>query len=460
MDMSLNVSLAQKQVISQNMIQSMNILQMSAVELEEYLENLSLENPVIELAEPEESDRHQTDLQRKLEWLESTDSQNRVYYQQDQEEEFLPDLRGNEERLDDYLLSQIILNGYSEQEYEVIAYIIQSLDERGYFTDGVSQVAGRFGVTEAFVEEMLHEVQKLDPVGVGARNASECLLLQLLARKDKCPLAETIVSAYLAELAKNHLPDIAQKTHSSLKEVTAACEVIRSLNPKPGSSFSDRENLRYISPDVIVIKTAKGFEILVNEYQYPRFTVSEYYAQMLAHTEDQEAKQYLQEKMAQAKWVSDCISHRSATLSNVMRVLVDWQQAFFQNGKGYRRPMKLSDIAESLGVHESTISRAMKGKYLQCAWGIFPLNYFLASAAVKTRGAREDAPEGQEKTTDHIKQLIRELIDGEDKKKPYSDQAIAEKLMERQIVISRRTVNKYRQEMNIPDKTGRRSWEA
>lgn len=458
MDMNMNVSLIQKQTISQNMIQSMNILQMSAVELEEYLENLSLENPVIELQEPEEQGRSQTDLQRKLEWLESTDSQNRVYYQQDQEETFLPDLRGNEERLSDYLLSQIILNGYTRQEYEVIAFIIQSLDERGYFTDELSQAARRFGVSEEFAQEMLLEVQKLDPVGVGARNVGECLLLQLAARKDRCPLAETIVSEYLTEVAKNHLPDIAQKTHTGLKEVTAACEVIRSLNPKPGSAFSDRENLRYISPDVIVIKTGGGLEILVNEYQYPRFTVSEYYTQMLQHTEDQEAKQYLQEKMAQAKWVSDCITHRSATLSNVMKVLVDWQQAFFQKGKGYRRPMKLSDLAEPLEVHESTISRAMKGKYLQCAWGVFPLNYFLSAVAVKQGGT--GSPEEGEKTTDHIKQLMRELIAGEDKKKPYSDQAIAEKLKENRIEISRRTVNKYRQEMNIPDKTGRRSWET
>lgn len=456
MDLSANISMTQSQAISQNMIQSMSILQMSAVELLSYLQELSLENPVIELPEAEGQDKGRVDLQRKMEWLASTDSQNRVYYQQDQDESFLHGLK-EEERLSDYLLSQLILHDYSRQDYEIIEYMILSLDGRGYFTDGISHVSRQFGVPEPHVEGLLKEVQKLDPAGVGARDIRECLLLQLSRREEGCPVAEQIISEHLAEVAKNHLHEIARKMSISTHEASLACEVIRSLNPKPGSGFSDRENLRYISPDVLVVKTGESLEILVNEYQYPKFSISEYYAHLMQETSDEEARQYLQEKMAQAKWVATCISRRATTLSNVAHALVEWQQLFFLQGKGYRRRMRLSDLAEALGLHESTVSRAMKGKYLQCAWGIFPMNYFLSSAALRQSDPKA-FPEAGEATADGAKSLLRELIEQEDKAKPYSDQALADLLKERGVAISRRTVNKYRQEMGIPDKTGRKSW--
>ena len=458
--MELKMEISQKQVLSQHMVQSMEILQMSAQELEEYIEKMALENPVIELADSSQSkaDIQQEDLQRKLDWLESTDLQNRVYYQQERTAENMEanwhDSRQLEENLEEYLHAQILLTDYTELERAIVEYLICSLDSRGYFSGEVAQVAEHFRVPEETVEKMLRDIQKLDPAGVGARNLQECLLLQLQRKKNCSDITVKIIEEYMEEVARNHLANIARKLQVSLENVQDACAEIRNLNPKPGSSFSDREQLRYISPDAVVVKLEDNFEILVNEYQYPGFSISSYYQDLMQNTTDAEAKKYLQEKVQQAQWISSCISQRSSTLSRVVHLLVEKQNAFFMNGPGHKCPMRLSDLAETLELHESTISRAMRGKYLQCSWGVFPLNYFLTSVAVKS----SNADGAGDKTPEQMKALIREIVDGENKKKPYSDQAISDQLTARGIRLSRRTVNKYRTEMGIPDKSGRKEF--
>ena len=458
--MELKIDISQKQILSQHMVQSMEILQMSAQELEGYIEKLALENPVIELPDSNsvQPDPKQEDLQRKLEWLESTDLQNKVYYQQERSAENMQenwhDNRESEEALSDYLLSQLLLADYSKQEWTMIEFLVFSLDSRGYLTDSISSVAEYFSTSEEQILTLLTDIQALDPAGVGARDLTECLLLQLRRKQKVSPVTETIILHHMDDIAKNHLQDIAKKMEISIDDVLDACDEIRSLNPKPGNSFSNREQLRYISPDAVVVKLEDKFEILINEYQYPHFSISNYYQNLQKSTEDAEAKKYLQEKIQQAQWVSNCITQRSSTLSRVMHALVEKQHDFFLYGIGHKRPMRLSDIAGDLDLHESTISRAMRGKYLQCSWGVFPLNYFLTSVAAKTSG------QDGEKTPEQIKALIREVIDKEDKKKPYSDQAISKKLEDYDIKISRRTVNKYRMEMGLPDKSGRKSWGA
>jgi len=454
--MGLKMEISQKQVLSQRMVQSMEILQMSTQELESYIENLALENPVIEFPESysAQPDNKQAELQRKIEWLESTDQQNKVYYQQ---EHSAQDMQQNwsdgqkpGEELSDYLFSQLLLADYGEKEKEIVEFLVFSLDERGYFTDGIASVAERFQVSEEMIESLLKDIQSLDPAGVGARDLTECLLLQLDRKKEGSEIARAIVCDYMGDVAKNHLSHIARKLSVSVDEVMDTCDLIRTLNPKPGNSFSSREQLRYISPDVVIVKLADQFEILINEYQYPQFTISGYYQKMLQETQDEEAKKYLQEKIQQAEWVSNCIGQRSSTLSRIMHSLVEKQYDFFCYGIGHKRPLKLADLAQELGIHESTVSRAMRGKYLQCSWGVFPLNYFLTSVAVKSSRS------GEEKTPEQIKDMIRQIVESEDKKKPYSDQAISDRLKECDIRISRRTVNKYRVEMGLPDKSGRK----
>lgn len=456
--MELNLNVSQKQILSQHMVQSMEILQMSAQELDAYIEKLSIENPVIDLEDRATSvlDAQQADLQRKLDWLETTDYQNKVYYQADHSDqnsdENLYSRTDYEETLSDYLFSQIMLKPYSEEEHSIIEFIILSLDNRGYLSDDLSIVCEEFKITHEQAMHFLNEVQLLDPAGVGARNLSECLILQLDRLGLKTQLAEDIITFHLNDIAKNHLKDIARSLDVSIDEVLNICELIQTLNPKPGSTFSNRDQLRYISPDAIVVKLKDKFEILVNEYQYPRFHINTYYQELQNSTNDAETKKYLSEKIQQAKWVSGCIEQRTSTLSKVMHALVDMQYDFFQNGPGHKKPLRLSDIAAEVNLHESTISRTLRSKYLQCSWGVFPLNYFLTSVANKS------ALSSEEKTVEQVKQCIREIINNENKQKPLSDQAISKKLEENNIHISRRTVNKYRTEMNIPDKSGRKKW--
>lgn len=456
--MKQNLELAQKQILSQHMIQSMEILQMSATELGEYLENLSMENPVVELEENRQTELSAKELEmaRKQEWLSSTDTQNRVYYQDDSDadnaESNWQDIRDAGEDLPGYLMSQLLTADYMEEEREILGYIIYSLDSKGYFTEDARDVAARFHVSEHTVLHLLGEIQELDPAGVGARDLKECLVIQLHRKKDFSRTTETLILFYLDEIAKNHLPQIAKKMNVSMDEVRGSCEEIRSFNPKPGNSFSDRNRLRYISPDAVVVHVDGHFEILINEYQYPRFTISSFYQEMAKTVDDAEAKKYLKEKIAQAENIAGSIEQRNSTLSRVLRVLVNKQQDFFLKGAGNKRPMKLADIAEETGLHESTVSRTLRSKYLQCHWGVFPLNYFLTSVAAT------NAVSGEEQTPEYIKGKMREVIEQEDKKKPLSDEAISKKLAELQISISRRTVNKYRTEMGIPDKSGRKEW--
>lgn len=447
------------------MVQSMEILQMSAQELENYLEALSLENPVIELDNPHpiEASQKEADIQRKLDWLESSDLQNRVYYQQEREAENREanwhDITENEEDLNEYLLSQLLLSEISDSDYTILKFMIESLDSRGYFTEDSSFVATLFHTSKEHIEKLLSVIQSLDPCGVGARNLKECLLIQLnrkanIADTDNLDLIETLIRDFLDDIAKNHLHDIAKKLQVGQDAIAQACAYIKMLNPKPGSSFPTREQLRYIIPDVIVVKLEDTFEILINEYQYPAFSVSGYYQHMMKTTNDTQAKEYLQKKIQQAEWVQSCISQRTSTLKRVVQVLVEKQSNFFLYGIGHKMPLRLTDIAQELSLHESTISRALRGKYLQCSWGVFPLNYFLASIATKNNNSAEQAM-----TPEHVKAQIQKIIDNENKKKPYSDKAISDKLIEMGIEISRRTVNKYRQEMGLPDKSGRKEWE-
>ena len=455
--MNQQLELSQKQILSQHLIQSMEILQMSTQELEVYLEKLSMENPVIEIenTSAEEMDVREAMLARKLEWLESTDYQNKVYYREDSSDSdsYWQDIRDEGEVLSDYLLSQLLSVKLTEKERQILEYLIYSLDPDGYYRDDLVHTAEEFSVSEEFAERMLKMVQALEPAGVGARNLQECLLLQLQRRTERCAAAETIVQDYLDEVGRNHLSGIAKKMKITQEEVQEACGKIRSLNPKPGNAFSDRSRMQYISPDAVVVKVEGGFEILINEYQYPKFQISTYYQELEKTVKDAETKKYLQEKIRQAQTVAGSIQQRTSTLSLVLHVIVERQQDFFLRGVGNRKPLKLADIARETGLHESTVSRTLRSKYLQCTWGVYPLNYFLTSVASTDQGS------GEEQTPEYIKTQIRQIIDGEDRKKPLSDEAISRELAEKKICISRRTVNKYRLEMGIPDKSGRKNWQ-
>ena len=454
--MDIRMTVTQTQILSQKMIQSMEILQMSCQELNEYIKDMALENPVVDIEDSYEVPDKASDLVKKLEWLDSIDERNRIYYRQeyaeDAEEKRLMDYSENiGEELSEYLLHQLLTVELSDLQYDIIQYMVYSLDSKGYMEEDLTDIAERFETTFDFVEEQLKLLQNLDPAGVCARNVEECLLLQLNREKEKDLTACAIVSDSLELLGKNQLHVIAKKMKVSLEEVIRACDHIKELNPKPGSGFDARGHLKYITPDVTVVKLSNYYEILLNEYTYPKIGINHFYKQVLENETSKETQKYIIDKIRQAEWIQNCIGQRNSTLMRVSKTIVDYQHTFFDLGMGHLKPLRLQDVAEILDVHESTVSRAIRDKYLQCSWGIFPMNYFFSkSLPVRSNDGKV--------TTEHVKNILVAVIDEEDKKKPLSDRAITERLVERGVKISRRTVAKYREELGIKDASGRKQF--
>ena len=429
---------------------------MSCQELNEYIKETALENPVLDIEDGYETPDKAADLVKKLEWLDSIDERNRIYYRQeysdDSEDKRLMDYSENiGEELSEYLLHQLLTVELSDLEYDIIQYMVYSLDSKGYLEESLSDIATRFETDEAFVEIQLKRLQSLDPAGVCARDLRECLLIQLDRLGEDYAVAKTIISEYLELVGKNQLHVISKKMKVPMETIIDACNQIKELNPKPGSGFDARGHLKYITPDVTVVKLANYYEILLNEYTYPKIGINHFYKQVLESEKSKDTQKYIIEKIRQAEWIQNCIGQRNSTLMRVSTTIVDYQAEFFKNGTGNLKPLRLQDVAERLDIHESTVSRAIRDKYLQCAWGIFPMNYFFSKSITKNTGGKI--------TTEHVKQLLLNIIEEENKKKPLSDRAITERLVERGVKISRRTVAKYRVEMGIKDASGRKQFE-
>ena len=271
---------------------------------------------------------------------------------------------------------------------------------------------------EKTVEGLLEELQGLDPAGVCARDLDECLKLQLRRRDMLTPVLEFIVDNCLEQVAKNQIPAISRKLHLSSAETAGYCQIIKSLNPKPGISFSSREQLRYIIPDVTIVKFKDHFDLLLNESMYPSIELNSYYQKMNQDSEAPEVKEYLSTKIRQAEWVKQCVLQRGKTLMQVSIAILEHQEEFFTYGPSRLAPLRLADIAGELGIHESTVSRAVNKKYLQCSWGVYPMNFFFSRAAAVQE--KEGGKNSQSVTAVEVKRALRRIIDGENKKKPYS----------------------------------------
>lgn len=452
--MDLSLQLHQKQVLSQRMQQSVEILQMHALALSEYAKELAEENPLLEWTEeaPQAEERTEKLLQ-KLEWLKEADEQNRGYYhieQETAEQEEADSRYGKKEAqsLREYLLFQINILKISEDHKKVLRFLAESTAESGYLeADVVQSLMERYHVKEATAARILEQFQSLDPVGVGARDLKECLLIQL-RQKEASLLACHIVEQHLEELAKNRLSYLAKQCRVSVAEITTALQEIRSCAPKPGSGFRGEEPVGYIIPDILVEQKNGELLVTVNRSVTPHLQISSSYVAMLKQSAETETTEYISEKLKQAEWALQCISRRESTLQQTAECIVRRQKTFFLQPNGKLLPLKLADVAEALQLHESTVSRAVKEKYLQCERGVFPLHAFFSKAL---------AAEGEDAVSaDSIRQQIRNLIEQEDKKKPLSDRELTEQLTAQGIQISRRTVAKYREGMGIAGAAGRK----
>lgn len=447
---SVKMDIVQAQTLSPQMIQSLEVLQMSAQELSDYLQKLSQENPVIELVHPQEpvpvmarSDRD------RMEWLEANDRQNGWYHRQDTDEASpLHPFEPGEEAsasLSEHILSQI---GPCEAALETaVRFLAESLDANGWLEDELEVLARISGHPLPLLERALALIQQTDPAGVGARSISECLLLQLRRRPDASPLTLRIVRDHLSELAKNHFNSIARTLKVSQQEVRRSLEEIRTLDPRPGCAFAPVERTVYVIPDVIVVPGSGGLELISNDTTLPRLNISGYYTRMLGESDSEEVREYLTEKVRQAKWAVGAIQQRKETLLLCVQAIVRLQQDYFYRG-GAIRPMRLADVAQVAQVHESTVSRAIRGKWLQSPAGIVPISKFFSRSLPVTQAA--------ECSVEEAKRRLKKLIMEEDPAHPYTDQKLCDLMANTGCVLARRTVAKYRSEMGYPSATGRK----
>ncbi|MDQ0192519.1 RNA polymerase factor sigma-54 [Paenibacillus wynnii] len=426
--MRLALDTKQRMGLSPGLRQSVEVLQMDSQELGQYVDRLSEENPLIEVQYLLGGSRVKS----------GKSSQHLLQY-----------AASPRHNLQDHLLSQLSLLTLPTTERIIAAYLIGCLDNNGYFAEQVEEIAAGLGVGCQDIEAGLRCVQSLEPYGVGARNLQECLVLQLEHSGRMTPLLRMLIERHLEQLGGNQLVRVAKELKTPLKSIQESCNVIKSLNPRPGNTFDNGESTVYIVPDVFIMQKNGFYEAAVHPLSCPQITLAENYRRLFSLSGDEETRRYLREKNEQASWIMKCIEDRKATLCSVAGAILKLQRSFFERGQDYLVPLTLGRIAEELVLHESTVSRAIRGKYVQCVWGTFELKYFFPSGI---------AGEDTDWTPDALKRIIRDLIEGEDKRAAYSDRRIAELLLEQGAVISRRTVAKYRESMLIASAPGRREY--
>lgn len=351
--------------------------------------------------------------------------------------------------LEDHLLWQLRFSDMTEKEKEIGVMIIGNLNGDGYLEASIEEIASLTDATDDQVSDVLSKIQLFDPIGVASRNLQECLLIQ--ARNLNLPdkLVLEIIENHLSYLESKNMQGLVKAVKRPPEEVKLAVEIILNLDPRPGSAYNE-ESTHYISPDIYVFKVDDEFVIILNEDGMPKLKVSNYYKEALSQNAvlPTDAKEYIHSKLRSAAWLIKSIHQRQRTLYKVAQSIVKLQREFFEKGVAYLKPMVLRDVAEDVGMHESTISRVTANKYMHTPHGIFELKYFFNSSINSVLG---DAV-----ASESVKERIRQLIKGEDSSHPFSDQEIVEILKRENIQIARRTVAKYREMLGILPSNKRR----
>lgn len=456
--MNMGMGLFQEQtlklVMTPELRQAITILQYSAVDLISYLQEMANENPVIELQDAA-SEVASTKAEKpapEIDWKEIVSNRATGEYSAGKNESTynpLDYVQQGADTLYEHLERQLgYVKGFSTQQRKIALFLIGNLDEKGYLEISLEEAASQLGVSVLEIEDVLAVLQHFDPAGVAARSLEECLLLQLehLALDDEKIVQ--VVRYHLQDLADNRYQRIADKIGCTPQDVQAMADLVRTLNPRPGAAFS-RSETRYVIPDVTVEKVGSEYVVLVNDVATPRLRINSFYEKMLKQQKSQEeAKQFIHDKLNAAMWLAKSLEQRRLTLMRVTQAIVEMQRDFFDRGVHYLRPLTQKEIAERVGLHESTISRATSNKYVQTPRGIFELKYFFTSAL--------STASGESASSESVKRRIKALIEQEDRKSPLSDQKLSEMLLAEGIEISRRTVAKYREEMLIPSSAKRK----
>jgi RNA polymerase sigma-54 factor len=453
----LKLELNQKLMMTPELRQAIAILQLSALELSDMIEQEVMENPVLEIVDKDSDDsepepqREKEQLDDYLNWDEYFNQgiDKKSEYMVADEKTTMEKFVKNNVSLHEHLEFQLHLAVRDEAAKVIGNYLIGCIDENGYLCGTLAEAALTLGTTEELVMEVLTLIQTFDPLGVGARNLRECLLLQCQQKGICSPLVEEIISHYLPDVAAGKYKAIAEKLVCKPQEVQQAVDIIRTFDPKPGRAFGN-DQCSYIVADMKVEKINGKYVITVNDTSIPTLTINPYYRRVAVDA-DSESKKFIEGRLNSAVWLIKSIEQRRRTLYNVMEAIIELQQDFFDKGAKFLRPLVMKKVAEKIEVHESTVSRAIANKYVDTPHGLVSLRSFFSTAVRNSDG-------GQDVSATKVKQKIKELIAGEDSSDPFSDQSLSEILCEHGMKISRRTVAKYREEQGIASSAKRKRY--
>ena len=442
---TLKTELRQELKLTPQLLQSMEVLQMNSQELLDYLGKLSEENPTLELSDAPDLRASYAELRQKASWLDAGNFGTTFT----QEESAVMELSALDKELDSlsaFLCDQLERMRLSKPLLALTKYMAEMVDEDGYLAQEDLDGLAEMKIPQAMVEQALDMLQSLEPAGVGARSLAECLVLQLSRRKENVPYAMDIAARFLTELGRKHYGPISKALGITVAEIQAAEKVIAALDPHPGRAFQPAEPTVYARPDVFVVELDGELRVMLNEYYMPRITINPYYSDMAKDSDDLETRIYLKEKLRQTRWLLESLERRGSTLRRCAQAILDTQHLFFEGATTELAPMNLFSLAAALGLHPSTISRAVRDKYLQCRLGTYPLRYFF-SRPIGQQGMSRQA----------VKQRLLLYLKDEDPAHPLSDQALCHLLEQEGIPLARRTVAKYRMELGVGSSTARRN---
>jgi RNA polymerase sigma-54 factor len=478
LEQKLHLKLSQKLIMTPSLQQAIKLLQLSKLELQEVLNQELLENPLLEeSAEEAKQEEAEAEAQEKTQTEEEAkaaepapekekDSFDEIdydaYFQdyieygynprmgEDHEEFPIENTLTRPPNLTDHLAWQLGMSDSSPAVKEIGAFIIGNIDEDGYLRASGDEIAAAGPYDPADVEKAISVIQSLDPIGVGARDLRECLLLQLEFLEVDNPMVESIVRDHWDMFMQRHFVQIAKALAIDMKTLEGVVEIIKHLDPKPGRKYSN-ERAIYVEPDVYIQKVGDEYIIVLNEDGMPKLRINGSYRNMLNSMDsksDGETVNYIKDKIRSAVWLIKSLDQRQRTIYKVAESIVKHQREFLEKGIDFLRPLVLRDVADDIQMHESTVSRVVSNKYMHTPRGLFLMKYFFHSGI--------DSDTGEDISSLTVKKKIQGFIDGEDPRKPLSDSKIMKILNDEGINIARRTVAKYRDELNIPSSTDRK----
>ena len=450
---SINLEQTQRLVLTPELRQAIAILQLGTAELAQYVENEMSENPLLEQSDEGSAESSPVENDSRIDWVTYlSESEQPDYHYMD----LAPADQGEPERaswdnyvsqmpsLGEHLTLQLHLALSDPSPIMIGEFLIGNIDEHGYLQVDLEETCQACKCSLEEARAVLRLIQSFEPPGVGGRNLSECLLIQLEQRCLRDSAMERLINRYLDDLAAGRFSRIAKDLGLTEQEIQSRIETIRSLNPKPGCNFSRPGGIRYIVPDVVVEKVDDEYVVLVNDSMVPRLIVNNTYRDLIKRRDtcDPDTIQFIEAKLKSAVWLIRGIEQRRATLQQVMRLIIQFQQDFFDKGTAYLKALTLRQVADVAGIHESTVSRATANKYVQTPRGLFEIKFFF-------RRGVENEFTGEIVASEVVKRMLKELVAVEGPEHPNSDQELCGLIEAQGIRIARRTVAKYRQEMNI-----------